>query len=871
MMQTTLKSGMKSPVSLAVAATLALGGSALAMPSAHAQNVDGLIADYTFDQASGSEISDASGAGNDAMLVGTENWNGGYLELDGTNHVELPDDVLANQDAATIIVETMPTRLSGARFLWNIGGSGDDATGQFFIKPADARLTISATNYSAEQTAKSDTPLEQNQWSAIAATIALNDDGETSTLQLWVNGELAAEKTDSQTNLRDLTDQTMNYLGKSAYRGDALYEGWVSSFQIYDQALTGEQIAALEAESGAAAAEATLAAIDLADHNDRDLQAITDDLTLPTAGAVTWQAEPDLIDSDGKLAPDASDADVTLTATAQVRGHSASRDFQVRIAQAPTAQDRAQRDLDAVTIANADDIRGNIHLPEVGSLEGSELSWKSSDEQVISTSAVGAEAPGKVTRSAAGDVEIELEVTATYNGAEVSRTILVTVRQSVEMAPTTDYLFTHFINTEGKPSDEQIYFATSRDGISYQDTREDGDPALGLDADQGDGGVRDPWLVRSGEGDRFFLIATDLNIHLRGGWGEAKATETGSTKLVIWESTDLVNWSEPRLPDVAGKIPNAGMAWAPEAFWDEKTGQYYVYWATRADGNTEYGDSVDVYLSKTRDFIHFSDPIKWIDREHSIIDTTMIQVGDWYYRASADGQITIERSKNIEAVTAAPQPATSGSDDEWVLVGTLQNILNGSGDCAGGTNYTGACLEGPEFFKFNDDDAGDADELWGLIADQYAMGRGYAGFTSTDLSSTDAAVWEHIDMDFGGLKKRHGGVLPITAEEYARVMQAYAGVEPNPLEGVTVTSDLRCLADNVTQVVRVSNGEDVEVSATIDSPWGTREITSVEPGRIGSQAIAARSNSVDETATQVVIESGQDTATIEVTNSSLTC
>src|SRR5699024_2763585 len=121
----------------------------------------------------------------------------------------------------------------------------------------------------------------------------------------------------------------------------------------------------------------------------------------------------------------------------------------------------AQRDLDAVTIANADDIRGNIHLPEVGSLEGSDLSWKSSDEQVISTSAVGAEAPGKVTRSSAGDVEIELEVTASYNGAEVSRTIPVTIRQSVEMAPTTDYLFTHFINTEGK----QIGRASCREGM----------------------------------------------------------------------------------------------------------------------------------------------------------------------------------------------------------------------------------------------------------------------------------------------------------------------------------------------------------------------------------------------------------------------
>src|SRR5699024_12530898 len=95
------------------------------------------------------------------------------------------------------------------------------------------------------------------------------------------------------------------------------------------------------------------------------------------------------------------------------------------------------------------------------------------------------------------------------------------------------------------------------------------------------------------------------------------------------------------------------------------------YWATRADGNTEYGDSVDVYLSTTRDFVNFTEPIKWIDRDNSVIDTTMIQVDDWYYRASGDGEITIERSKQIDAVTAAPNAVTNGQDDEWVLVDTL--------------------------------------------------------------------------------------------------------------------------------------------------------------------------------------------------------
>lgn len=49
---------------------------------------------------------------------------------------------------------------------------------------------------------------------------------------------------------------------------------------------------------------------------------------------------------------------------------------------------------------------------------------------------------------------------------------------------------------------------------------------------------------------------------------------------MIWESADLVNWSELRMVDVASSI-SAGAAWAPEAIYDEKTGEYLVYWSSR--------------------------------------------------------------------------------------------------------------------------------------------------------------------------------------------------------------------------------------------------------------------------------------------------
>lgn len=53
--------------------------------------------------------------------------------------------------------------------------------------------------------------------------------------------------------------------------------------------------------------------------------------------------------------------------------------------------------------------------------------------------------------------------------------------------------------------------------------------------------MRDPYLLRSHEGERFYILATDLSIHLNGDWGRAQTA--GSKCIVIWESPDLVDWS----------------------------------------------------------------------------------------------------------------------------------------------------------------------------------------------------------------------------------------------------------------------------------------------------------------------------------------
>lgn len=305
------------------------------------------------------------------------------------------------------------------------------------------------------------------------------------------------------------------------------------------------------------------------------------------------------------------------------------------------------------------------------------------------------------------------------------------------------YLFVHFI---GEQKDgEQIYFALSQDGLHWHDLNRK-QPVL--HSTVGDQGVRDPYLFRSADGNRFYMLATDLSIYRRDGWKDT--TVSGSRSIIIWESSDLLNWSEPRAVEVA---PNgAGCAWAPEAIYDEEEGNYLVYWASEMESKQGDGRGMHIYCSKTCDFLTFSTAERFITRgENScIIDTTIIKAGGKYYRASGDGQITIESSERLTG--------------EWIILSTLESL---------GLELTGKDVEGPEFFKFN------GAEEWGLLVDQYATGKGYLPLVTTDISDTTGSSWRKPAADeysFGSLKKRHGSILPITKTEYEAIMSKWGTV-----------------------------------------------------------------------------------------------
>ncbi|MEV4799735.1 glycoside hydrolase family 43 protein [Nonomuraea sp. NPDC049421] len=325
----------------------------------------------------------------------------------------------------------------------------------------------------------------------------------------------------------------------------------------------------------------------------------------------------------------------------------------------------------------------------------------------------------------------------------------VAPKRAAALDPFTGYLMAHF--TGESANGEQIYLAHSDDGLHWTDLN---NGQLVLRSTIGTRGVRDPSIVRSPSGDRYWIVATDLRIAGGTSWNDA--ANRGSTSLVVWESRDLVNWSAPWLINVAGAIPGAGNAWAPEAIYNAATGDYVLYWATNSarNGVTKHR----IWYVRTSDFRSFTTPQLYIERggTQGLIDTQIIEVpnsvgGHRYYRASADGHITIEAADSILGT--------------WTTLGNLSHmgISNGTG---GGT-----VVEGPMWARFNERDE------WALWLDQFATGRGYMPITSTGLGST-RNFRTRSDYAMGGNRKRHGSILNLTAAEESRVLGRWGSGVP---------------------------------------------------------------------------------------------
>ena len=292
------------------------------------------------------------------------------------------------------------------------------------------------------------------------------------------------------------------------------------------------------------------------------------------------------------------------------------------------------------------------------------------------------------------------------------------------------YLFAHFKN--GGLGAEQIYFAVSRDGLHWKSLN-NGAPVL--ESTVGEQGVRDPFLVRNPETGRVYMIATDLCI-ARSDWG--KAQTRGSKSLVVWETDDMTDWKGPRLVRVA--TDESGCTWAPEAIWDAKSKDFFVFWASM--GTIDGIRKQRIFSARTKDFQTFTPARLYIEKPNHIIDTDIVEDNGVYYRFSKDEtvkSIIMERSDSLEG--------------DWTPVDAFP-----SGQVLG--------YEGPQCYRLNDGTA-----RWCLLLDYFSKGKGYQAFLADDLASGDFKPAPGV-LSFP-YPFRHGGVLPLSKKEYEAVVKKW--------------------------------------------------------------------------------------------------
>lgn len=307
------------------------------------------------------------------------------------------------------------------------------------------------------------------------------------------------------------------------------------------------------------------------------------------------------------------------------------------------------------------------------------------------------------------------------------------------------YLFVHFRETTS-PEGEQVHFALSRDGFTWQSLN-DGKPVLW--AYYGDRGVRDMTVVRDRHTGKFHIFATDLSLSYgmrdkyRHSWH--LACTQGSKCLAHWVSDDLVHWSEEEMVRVGDE--DCGCVWAPDIIYDAAQDDYVLHWSSCHRENS-FGP-MGIYYNRTRDFVHFTPPQCLYRKPEGMggcIDSAMYEENGRYYLFVKSDQNPNRVMLLTGDTVTGPFRAVRAFDK------SMEHVQEG-------------VYEAPTAVRLDDG-------RWALFIDYYGVqgaGQGYVPFMADSLAS---GVFTRSDQAFSfpyGFK--HGTILAITEEEYLRMLR----------------------------------------------------------------------------------------------------
>ncbi len=594
---------------------------------------------------------------------------------------------------------------------------------------------------------------------------------DETTTKLYVNGEKVGNHT-SAYKLSDILGTTgVLQIGKANWESGEYFGGLIDNYKIYDGLLSEDEIAAQYAEF-----EATLDAIANSEETIKEyvknslgtaIDAMNETLEETDKSVYTknsWDAVLAEISAAEEVYEnaDATKDEVKAAISAMSNAYENLKNVDAQMAES----------LAELEIASADDIRSDIGLIKE-TRAGDSVDWESSNPAVITdedTDEASIYGGGIVTRPEAGaePAEVTLTATVTVTAADDStiteeKAFTVTVSPmtaNIDTDYTAGYFWPHF-GTEG--GYEKIFYGYSEDGLTWNKLNKvDGvaKPILANDAEGSDLGVRDPHLIRSADGDKYWLLGTDLHAEGGGAGGSGWNTASASQNIVVWESNDLVNWSEPYI--VYAGFDTAGCVWAPEAYYDKVNGDYVVYWSIRDQKTIDTEDNaIRVYVCRTRDFHTFTESKVWLSEdpatsgvEYNIIDSSIVEEDGKFYRFStSDWNTIIDVSDTLDTEDVLDVRV---SEEESKPNGSWKRLVTRSGCTAAGFTRS----EGYTVFQL-------PDGKWCAMGDN----GGYIAFTTDSLAS---GKFTSAKVSFPDGRFRHGSVIRLSETEEAAILEAFA-------------------------------------------------------------------------------------------------
>jgi hypothetical protein len=838
-----------------------------------AQLETGLVHRYKLDETSGTTLADSgsAGAAGNATLVnpakGTLTGSGVALNPDAYAdsltgaYVDLPDNITAGMTDLSVDYDIRidPANV-GDHHIWSFGrktncdgtANGDYAGSIFGSNTMRLRTGLTATTPTTGASVQRTMTyaLREGVWKHLTYTQQRNANGTSWTGVLYEDGvEIGRNTNLTVAPTVNAAGTNCNFLGRSQAPAHYALRGTLRDFRVYDRPLSPDEAIALAEPQGVAGVRDDAAAIDLG-----QTDAIVDDIALPAVGTkagsrIAWStSDPAVVTAAGKITRPALGqpaAHATLTAHLTKGLEVSTREIAITVPAEFDAAQSVARDTADLTLTGLDDIRGNITLPAAGEF-GSTISWTASSGEITPT--------GEVSRPAYGRPDVPVTLTATVAKGAASQTkTFAAVVKALPRSMDPERYFLGYFTGEGLADGEQLRFGLST-GNSALDWVGLGGGKPSLVSQLGDQGLRDPFIIRSHDGDTFYMIATDLNWFNRNRDYQINDTQS----IEVFESHDLVNWSPQRHVKVAPDA--AGNAFAPEAYWDDSIGAYVVFWAQamwQDTVNRTNPGNQQMWYTTTRDFRTFAPPAVWQNPyPQSRIDTTVIKVGDWYYRftkneaGNAASDVFSEKNTNLRDANIA----------NWTPVAPA--VGRSTWDPNQG-------YEGPLVFKANPGDTACPGQFY-FWADRYTNGGGYQLSCSPDI---EAPKWTAKTPRFTSTGTvRHGTVTPLSLREWNRI-QGIANPDVATTTELTLPAGTIKAGDVLTARVRAADGFEVGGrvrfsapgwSETVPADHGLAAVTvpdslgggeqTITASYLGHEYLTASQDSETVTVTQVSVE-----------------